>query len=570
MTKALTAALDTIERYQRPRLRAVIYLRVSTEEQVEGYGLTFGEKRALRHIERNGWEHVGTYKDPGVSGSLQAADRPDLKRLMSAAPEGGFDVVVVPESRVIGRTDRAYYTWVWELEDQGIFVADAKTGMDNTTEEGKEAMREEAHYAFKEYTRIRTRTQNGVQEKALEGGYTGGKPKFGYRIENAGKKGLSRLVPDECDGKEACSYKDGQCLTRHEADTLRIGRRMVVQYEGDFHRAAMDLNAMGRRTRTGKLWTGGDLRIVLMRDDLHKAQVRFREVRGGKEPQRESVVIKLTPIFSDGEIEELKAAAKPRRKHNAKRDDLILSGRIMSPCGSYYVARSKHYLCRKRTHKNTCDCPAVRVDQANAWVWGEVSALMGDAERLKALAEEFVGLTAGNKANYLQRLSDLDQKIEELQETIDLTMTTAASSAARRKMARPEAEKVVERAVRPLEKELALLEKERGEVAAWEAESAAASQRAADLQSMAARAQHCLDDFTSAQRADFLELLNIKIRVTGQRKIPSTRSRVVLPPMEMTGDIRPGVLGAIGDTETVYSSVQHDCVIVRFTMAVAA
>jgi DNA invertase Pin-like site-specific DNA recombinase len=224
MSKALTAALDAIDRYQRPRLRAVLYLRVSTDEQVDGYGLPSGEKICRAYCERSDWDIVQVYKDPGISGKHMAADRPDLKRLMRDAPQGGFDVVVVPEARVIGRTDRAYYSWVWELEDQGIYVADAKTGMDNTTELGKEAMREEAHYAFKEYTRIRTRTQNGVQEKALEGGYAGGKPKYGYRVENLGKKGLSRLVPDECDGKEACAYKDGECLTKHEADTLRIAR----------------------------------------------------------------------------------------------------------------------------------------------------------------------------------------------------------------------------------------------------------------------------------------------------------------------------------------------------------
>lgn len=570
MSKALTAALDTIDAYQRPRLRAVLYLRVSTEEQVEGYGLTFGEKRGLRFIESRGWEHVGTYKDPGVSGSLKAADRPDLKRLMSAAPDKGFDVVVVPESRVIGRTDRAYYSWVWELEDQGIFVADAKTGMDNTTEEGKEAMREEAHYAFKEYTRIRTRTQNGIQEKALEGGYAGGKPKFGYRVENLGKKGLSRLVPDECDGKEACAYADGACVVRHEADTLRIARTLVLEHEGAWHDAALALNAQGRTTRTGKSWTGGDLRIVLMREDLHKAQVRFRGVRASKETERESVIIPLEPIFSEHQIAELKAAVRPRKRHVKRAEGFILSGRIDSLCGSYYVGRSRHYMCRMRTHKNTCDCPAILADLVDAWAWKEVRDLLGDAERLKALAEEWVGLSAGNRANYLERLADLDRQIEELAETIDLTMTTAARAAARRKLAREEAEKAVERAVRPLEKELATLEKTRAEVAAWQTETETAGQRAADLQAMAAAARHQLDDLTPRQRADLLGLLNLRIQVKGQRSVPSTRSRVVLPPMEMTGDVRPGVLGAIHDTGPSYSWANNTPVIVRFSMAVAA
>jgi DNA invertase Pin-like site-specific DNA recombinase len=570
MSKALTAALDVIDAYQRPRLRAVLYLRVSTEEQVEGYGLTFGEKRGLKYIESKGWDLVDTYKDPGVSGSLRAADRPDLKRLMEAAGDKGFDVVVVPESRVIGRTDRAFWSWVWELEDQGIFVADAKTGMDNTTEEGKEAMREEANYAFKEYTRIRNRTQNGVQEKALEGGYAGGKPKFGFRVENLGKKGLSRLVPDECDGKEACAYENGACATRHEADTLRIAHGLIVGNEGEWHAAALDLNGQGRTTRTGKPWTGGDLRIVLMREDLHKAQVRFREVRRTKDTGREGVTIKLDPIFSEEEIEELKAAVRPRRRHTKRREGFILSGRIDSLCGSYYVGRSKHYMCRKRTHKNTCACPAVPADLLDTWAWGEVRGLLGDAERLKALAEEWVGLSAGNRANYLERLAELDRQIEELQETIDLTMTTAARAAARRKLGREEAEKAVERAVRPLEKELLALEKTRAEVTAWQAEADTAGRRAADLQAMAASARHQLDAFTPRQKADLLGLLNLRIAVKGQRSVPSTRSRVVLPPMEMTGDVRPGVLGAIHDTGSSYSWVNSTPVIVRFSMAVAA
>jgi DNA invertase Pin-like site-specific DNA recombinase len=570
MNKALTEALDAIGTYQRPRLRAVLYLRVSTEEQAEGYGLTFGEKRGLRYIGSKNWEHVGTYKDPGVSGSLQAADRPDLKRLMEAAPGKGFDVVVVPESRVIGRTDRAYYSWVWELEDQGIFVADAKTGMDNTSEEGKEAMREEAHYAFKEYIRIRTRTQNGVQEKALEGGYAGGKPKFGYRVENLGKKSLSRLVPDECDGREACAYKDGACTARHEADTLRIARRLVLEHEGAWHDAALALNAQGRTTRTGKPWTGGDLRIVLMREDLHKAQVRFRKVRKSKETARESVTIKLTPIFSEEEIAELKAAVRPRRRITKRAEGFMLSGRIDSLCGSYYVGRGKHYMCRMRTHKNACGCPAVPASITDAWAWGHVQSLLMDAERMKKLAREQAGLSAGSRADYLKRLADLDRQIEEQTETIDLTMTTAARAAARRKLPREEAEKAVERAVRPLEKELAALGRQRAQVAAWQAETETASRQAEALQALAADAQHQLDSFTPRQKADLLGLLSLRVAVKGQRSAPSTRSRVVLPPMVMTGGVHLGALGAIGDTGMSCPWVSTSPVIVRFSMAVAA
>nr|WSZ99557.1 recombinase family protein [Streptomyces sp. NBC_00857] len=182
--------------------RAVVYARVSTEEQAKGYGVTYSTKKILRHIERKGWAHVGTYADEGFSGSLEAADRDDLKRLMEDAHKKPkpFDVVVVNEGRVIGRTGRAFWRWVWVLEDIGIYVAVVEDDYDNTTVEGRKKMRRDADYAETEWETIRKRTQGGLQEKAEEGGWVGGPPPFGYAIKDQGKKGESHLIlcADEC------------------------------------------------------------------------------------------------------------------------------------------------------------------------------------------------------------------------------------------------------------------------------------------------------------------------------------------------------------------------------------
>lgn len=112
-------------------------------------------------------------------------------------------MVVVQEDRAIGRKGRAFWPWVWELEDLGVFTAVVKGDYDNTTDEGRSRMRKAADRAEDELINIRDRTQGGIQEKAEEGGYTGGKVRYGYRIENQGKKGDSRLVVDEGEGGEA-------------------------------------------------------------------------------------------------------------------------------------------------------------------------------------------------------------------------------------------------------------------------------------------------------------------------------------------------------------------------------
>ncbi|MGV9903517.1 recombinase family protein [Streptomyces sp. NPDC003388] len=124
MTKTLTRAVDTALRATGTlTLRAVDYLRVSTEDQAKGYGIAYTGKKTARYIEKKGWAHLGTYADEGYSGSLEADDRPDLKRLMQAARKTPrpFDMVVVNEGRGIGRTGRAFWKWVWELEDLGVY-----------------------------------------------------------------------------------------------------------------------------------------------------------------------------------------------------------------------------------------------------------------------------------------------------------------------------------------------------------------------------------------------------------------------------------------------------------------
>ncbi|WP_280143024.1 recombinase family protein [Streptomyces melanosporofaciens] len=198
------------------------------------------------------------------------------RRLMGQARQvpRPFDVVVVSESRAIGRTDRAFWRWVWELEDLGIYVADAKKDIDNTTESGKEAMREEANFAFKEYGRIRQRTQGGIREKAEDGGLTGGRPRYGYRVENPGKRGLSRVVLDRCD--ETCG-----CGQPHEFDVLHLAHALIVVDGLNVRQAAIRLNAVGRYTRSGKPWSNRNLWSRLV-DATSDPVVIFRNPKRAK------------------------------------------------------------------------------------------------------------------------------------------------------------------------------------------------------------------------------------------------------------------------------------------------
>ncbi|MEW1695167.1 recombinase family protein [Streptomyces sp. NPDC093249] len=535
MTKTLKLATDAVDRALRPRLRAVDYLRVSTEEQAKGYGIEVGGKRTKRYIDKKGWDHVETFKDPGVSGSLMAEHRDDLNRLMKMARQTPrpFEVVVVPEGRVIGRTERAYWLWVWELEDLGVAVADAKHDIDNTTPDGRDKMRDEANYAFKEYERIRTRTQSGIQEKALDGGYAGGRPRYGYRIENKGQKGDSAQVVDDC----TCS---GSCATLHEAEVLRQGRRLVVYYVGSWDRAALTLNAEGLMTRSGKPWSGDNLRAKLRWQELLEPKVIWRNPANAKRSRHrgvtlgvdgssafgETIEIPLPAIFSFEEVMELKWVTVTRPPVTKGRT-YTLSRRLESPCGKHYTGgggAEREYRCSGKKPEYAgaprCSCPSMDAEAVEAYVWDQIRAMLGDSKRLRHLASLQAARHAGSKVDYEKRITDFERQIEEQQESMDLTMTVAARQAARKGLGRTEAEAHVERAVRRLEAELAETEKLLAETRQWQAEVAATEGRANDIEALAELAHTHMAQADVEGQARYIEMLDIRAKVVGE---PITR-----------------------------------------------
>jgi hypothetical protein len=73
--------------------RAAIYLRVSTEGQVDGTSIDTQRAHCQALARRHGFALAGEYVDAGVSGA--ASSRPGLDELVAAASGGEVDVMVV-------------------------------------------------------------------------------------------------------------------------------------------------------------------------------------------------------------------------------------------------------------------------------------------------------------------------------------------------------------------------------------------------------------------------------------------------------------------------------------------
>ncbi|MDX2546906.1 recombinase family protein [Streptomyces sp. WI04-05B] len=496
------------------QLRAVAYLRVSTEDQKKGYGLSYTLKRVLKHLAKKGHALVGIYADGGFSGSLEAHERPDLARLMEAGRrrDTPFDLVCVAEARAIGRRDRAFWPWVWELEDLGVYTSVVKGDYDNSTAEGRSRMRKDADKAEDERETIRDRTQGGLQEKAEDGGYTGGFVPTGYEVLNQGVKGESRLG-----------------LKAADLPTLRRGRKVFVQQLNWSDTAAI-LNGEGLFTKSGKRWTGENLQHVLLGDAVLRSRIVFRKTskakldRDGNPMYGESVVIPLPPVFTPEEVAELEAAVDLAKKGPpvSRGRVYLLSGRMISLCGHHYSghlsnSRTAGYRCNGSASAGGpgCTCNFLEAEVTEAAMWSTFSAALGDKERLRKVASDWISINQGKNIDHAERIADLEKRITALRRAKNLTMSMAIREAIAEGASDADAEQAAAAAVRSMNRELTSMERLKAETAEGQAECEAAGHRARDLMEMVERARtQLVGNLSPTQKRRLLELLDTTVTVT--------------------------------------------------------
>lgn len=75
--------------------RLIAYLRVSTEGQADRYGMPSQSADIAGWVRRNGCLIVASFADIGVSGKLEASDRPGLSAALRALGDPGVDGLIV-------------------------------------------------------------------------------------------------------------------------------------------------------------------------------------------------------------------------------------------------------------------------------------------------------------------------------------------------------------------------------------------------------------------------------------------------------------------------------------------
>jgi site-specific DNA recombinase len=171
-------------------LRAVLYARVSTEEQSRRESIETQIHYAQQQCEREQIPLVQIYKDEGVSGTIPFDRRPGGSKLLSDARAGTFSLVLLYKVDRLGRSDIVSHVARHHLETLGVGVRSLTEPFDTSTPHGRFMFSILSANSAMERENIRQRTQAGLHRVASQGRWANGRPPYGYKIED------HRLVPD--------------------------------------------------------------------------------------------------------------------------------------------------------------------------------------------------------------------------------------------------------------------------------------------------------------------------------------------------------------------------------------
>jgi DNA invertase Pin-like site-specific DNA recombinase len=232
---------------------AIGYLRVSTDEQVSGYGLEVQRERIEDFCRREKVDLFHVYEDV-LPGATPLAERPGLSDALDAVKTYINPTI---SSLVVARHDRlARDTTEALLAEREFLLAGCPvlyTDGSNGNEPSLVFLREVLHAAAAfEKRQLVSRLQAARKAKAARGGYAGGRPPFGYEARGGA------LSP--------------------KADEAEVVRWAFARVAKDGWSVRKVATALDREATLGKIWHISFVARLLTRADYKQGPAGARVV----------------------------------------------------------------------------------------------------------------------------------------------------------------------------------------------------------------------------------------------------------------------------------------------------
>lgn len=229
------------------------YTRVSTSEQAgdDRTSLTEQERviRGMAMAMGIGQFDLTIYSDPGVSGSIALADRPEGGKLYADAKKG--DTVVASKLDRLFRDALDAQNVYKEFKKRGVHLILYDMGVEPVTKDGmsKFFFTMLSAFADLERTRITERMMDGKAAKKRAGGHIGGDVPYGFKKIGSGR--AAKLEPDETEQK-----------------IMKLVGSNLYKRAGGIHRI---LRSHGYRARSGKVFQIVQIQRLMARAELPNA-----------------------------------------------------------------------------------------------------------------------------------------------------------------------------------------------------------------------------------------------------------------------------------------------------------
>ena len=432
--------------------KCVLYSRVSTEMQVDGFSLA-GQKTCLtKFVEREEMKVVGEYEDAGKSGK-SIEGRPAFKRMLEDIKNGlQVDYVIVYKLSRFGRNAADVLNSLELIQDYGVNLICTDEGIDSSQASGRLLISVLSAVAQIERENILEQTMNGRREKARQGLWNGGQAPFGYKLVDG------KLVIDE---EEAEIVK--LIFDKYANTTMSMAE--VAKYCND-----QGIEKKRRGNRIDDYWGSSSIGKIISNStyigNIEWGHRQNMKVKGSRELKR--VYTNDNIIVSKGQHEPLIAedlfnkcqvkrkAVQEKLRTFVPRDGVhILTGILTCPyCGGRMtsamtkrilgdgsVVKTDYYTCYEATrHKKHCNhvklYDALTCEQL---VKNALAAIINDENFINDLEKEFISdnqeaLIQKELNNYQKKLKDKNTLRFKLETEID-NMDTEVSGYEKRREA---------------------------------------------------------------------------------------------------------------------------------------
>jgi site-specific DNA recombinase len=235
----LSQTLRTMRRTEKTLKRCGVYVRVSTEKQVDRQSLSTQTEQLKNYAELHEWQVSKIFCDAGIS--AKDVQRPALQEMIEWARTGRIDVVLVTKIDRISRNLGDLLQLVDDLQSWGADMVCASQSFDTSTPMGTLSLNILGSFAQFERQMIAERVRENMLERARNGHWNGGVTPFGYALDRESK----RLVPDPAASKVV--------QTAFEEYRRRGSVRGTVHF----------LNNGGFVRKSGRPWTHTSLKRTL-------------------------------------------------------------------------------------------------------------------------------------------------------------------------------------------------------------------------------------------------------------------------------------------------------------------